>query len=88
MTGPIRIQGTFTSFRSSLTEDTHTIADSGRSNATSPADLNLHGLQRKIAENVLKKLQEAPDAWTRVDGILEQSKSQHSKFFALQVSLQ
>lgn len=44
-------------------------------------------LQRKIAENVLKKLQEAPDAWTRVDGILEQSKSQHSKFFALQVNL-
>ena len=43
--------------------------------------------QRKVAENVLKKLQEAPDAWTRVDGILEQSQNQQTKFFALQVNL-
>lgn len=49
------------------------------------ATYHLWPLQRKIAENVLKKLQESPDAWQRVDSILEQSQSQQSKFFALQV---
>lgn len=43
-------------------------------------------MQRKVAENVLKKLQEAPDAWTRVDGILEHSQNQQTKFFALQAT--
>eukprot|EP00887_Chlorella_sp_A99_P002494 scaffold10.g2494.t1 len=40
---------------------------------------------RGAAEAVLKKVQEHPDAWTRVDAILEQSKSQQTKFFGLQV---
>ena len=42
-------------------------------------------MQRNAAENLLKQLQEHPEAWTRVDGILEQSKNQQTKFFALQV---
>lgn len=42
-------------------------------------------LQRSAAESVLRRLQENPDAWTRVDAILEQSPSQQSKYFALQV---
>jgi exportin-1 len=40
--------------------------------------------QRVGAEAVLKRLQEHPDSWTRVDAILERSKSQQTKFFALQ----
>ncbi|KAK9807779.1 hypothetical protein WJX72_008954 [[Myrmecia] bisecta] len=42
-------------------------------------------LVRAAAEASLKKLQEHPEAWTRVDSILEQSQSQQSKFFALQI---
>eukprot|EP00884_Botryococcus_braunii_P004854 jgi/Botrbrau1/1436/Bobra.0063s0127.1 len=41
--------------------------------------------ERSAAENILKKLQEHPEAWTRVDSILERSQSQQSKFFALQI---
>jgi hypothetical protein len=37
------------------------------------------------AEAVLKKVQEHPDAWTRVDAILEHSKNPQTKFFGLQV---
>ena len=43
------------------------------------------GWQRTAAEAVLKRLQEHSDAWTRVDAILERSKSQQTKFYALQV---
>ena len=43
--------------------------------------------QRTSAESVLKQLQQNPDAWQRVDTILETSQSQQSKFFAMQVSL-
>ena len=42
-------------------------------------------LQRVAAEAVLKKVQEHPDMWTRVDAILEQSKNPQTKFFGLQV---
>lgn len=42
-------------------------------------------LQRSAAEKVLKAFQENPDAWTRVDTILEKGKTQQTKFFALQV---
>jgi hypothetical protein len=42
-------------------------------------------LQRTAAEQVLKTFQENPDAWTRVDTILEKGKTQQTKFFALQV---
>ncbi|BDA47056.1 Exportin-1 [Coccomyxa sp. Obi] len=41
--------------------------------------------ERVAAEGILRKIQEHPDAWTRVDRILENSQSQQSKFFALQV---
>jgi exportin-1 len=41
--------------------------------------------QRSAAESILRQLQEHPEAWTRVDTILEHSKFQHSKVFALQV---
>lgn len=43
-------------------------------------------LQRVAAEQALKTFQEHPEAWTRVDSILEKAKTQHTKFFALQVS--
>lgn len=36
---------------------------------------------------MLKKVQEHPEAWTRVDAILEGSKNQQTKFYALQASL-
>jgi hypothetical protein len=38
------------------------------------------------AEQALKAFQEHPEAWTRVDSILEKAKTQQTKFFALQVS--
>eukprot|EP00898_Chlorokybus_atmophyticus_P003100 jgi/Chlat1/3791/Chrsp259S00289 len=41
--------------------------------------------ERVAAEKVLRQLQEHPDAWTRVDAILEGSHSQNSKYFALQI---
>lgn len=41
--------------------------------------------QRAAAEKALKAYQDHPDAWSRVDGILEQAKTQQTKFFALQV---
>ena len=41
-------------------------------------------VQRQASERILQKLQEHPDAWTRVDSILEHSKSQQAKFYALQ----
>ncbi|KAL6772266.1 XPO1 [Auxenochlorella protothecoides x Auxenochlorella symbiontica] len=41
--------------------------------------------ERGSAEAILRKFQEQPDAWTRVDAILETSKNQQSKFFGLQV---
>lgn len=43
--------------------------------------------QRTAAEGVLRKVQEQPEAWTRVDRILELSKNQQTKFFALQARL-
>lgn len=41
--------------------------------------------QRIASESVLRELQKHPEAWTRVDRILELSQSQQSKFIALQV---
>ena len=43
-------------------------------------------VQRTSAEAVLKELQAQPDAWTKVDTILERSTTEQTKFFALQVS--
>ncbi|PSC71723.1 exportin-1-like isoform X2 [Micractinium conductrix] len=41
--------------------------------------------ERMAAEAVLKAVQEHPEAWTRVDAILEHSKNPQTKFFGLQV---
>ena len=41
--------------------------------------------QRNAAQNVLTQFQEHPDAWNRVDTILEYSQNPHTKFFALQI---
>ncbi|CAH8457820.1 unnamed protein product [Schistosoma rodhaini] len=43
------------------------------------------GDQQKIAEKVLNTLKEHPDAWMRVDSILEFSSNQETKYFALQI---
>lgn len=41
--------------------------------------------QRAAAEKVLKAYQDHPDAWARVDAILDKASTQQTKFFALQV---
>lgn len=43
------------------------------------------GPQQRIAQEVLTTLKEHPDAWTRVDTILEFSKNQQTKYYALQI---
>lgn len=43
------------------------------------------GTERKLAEKILNTLKEHPEAWTRVDSILEFSKSYQTKYFALQI---
>jgi hypothetical protein len=42
-------------------------------------------LQRVAAEQALKAFQEQPEAWTRVDSILDKATTQQTKYFALQV---
>lgn len=42
-------------------------------------------LQQRIAQEVLTTLKEHPDAWTRVDAILEYSQNQQTKYYALQI---
>ncbi|CAB3992025.1 exportin-1 isoform X1 [Paramuricea clavata] len=43
------------------------------------------GPEQKAADQVLTQLKQHPDSWTRVDSILEYSKSLQTKYFALQV---
>lgn len=43
------------------------------------------GEQLRLAQNILTTLKEHPDAWTRVDSILEFSQNQQTKFYALQI---
>ncbi|PAA93891.1 hypothetical protein BOX15_Mlig011488g1, partial [Macrostomum lignano] len=43
------------------------------------------GSQQQMAQQVLTTLKEHPDAWTRVDSILEYSGNQQSKYYALQI---
>jgi len=38
-----------------------------------------------MAQEVLTNLKEHPDAWTRVDTILEYSSNQQTKYYALQI---
>lgn len=42
-------------------------------------------MQQKVAQTVLTQLKENPDAWTKVDAILQYSKNQETKYFALQI---
>ncbi|XP_064490113.1 exportin-1-like [Ornithodoros turicata] len=43
------------------------------------------GAQQRLAQEVLTTLKEHPEAWTRVDTILEFSKNQQTKYYALQI---
>lgn len=43
------------------------------------------GEQQRVAQDVLTTLKEHPDAWTRVDTILEYSQNQQTKYYALQI---
>ncbi|XP_076752042.1 exportin-1 emb [Xylocopa sonorina] len=43
------------------------------------------GEQQRIAQEVLTTLKEHPNAWTRVDTILEYSQNQQTKYYALQI---
>merc|ERR1712062_611456 len=40
---------------------------------------------KKMAQEVLTTLKEHPDAWTKVDTILEFSNNQQTKYYALQI---
>ncbi|XP_055956822.1 exportin-1 [Patella vulgata] len=46
---------------------------------------NGSGPQQRTAQEVLTTLKEHPDAWTRVDTILEFSTNQQTKYYALQI---
>lgn len=43
------------------------------------------GEQLRLAQDLLTTLKEHPDAWTRVDSILEFSQNQETKYYALQI---
>lgn len=43
------------------------------------------GEQLRLAQEILTTLKEHPDAWTRVDSILEYSQNQQTKYYALQI---
>ncbi|KAL3873911.1 hypothetical protein ACJMK2_036989 [Sinanodonta woodiana] len=43
------------------------------------------GQRQRMAQEVLTTLKEHPDAWTRVDTILEYSSNQQTKYYALQI---
>lgn len=43
------------------------------------------GEQQKMAQEVLTTLKDHPDAWTKVDTILEFSNNQQTKYYALQI---
>ncbi|MEQ2264829.1 Exportin-1, partial [Xenotaenia resolanae] len=43
------------------------------------------GPQQRMAQEVLTHLKEHPDAWTRVDTILEFSQNMNTKYYALQI---
>lgn len=43
------------------------------------------GTNQRTAQEILTSLKEHPDAWTRVDAILEYSKNQQTKYYALQI---
>ena len=48
-------------------------------------DIVLSHIQQRVAQEVLTTLKEHPDAWTRVDTILEFSQNLQTKYYALQI---
>lgn len=42
-------------------------------------------LQQRLAQEFLTTFKEHPNAWTRVDTILEYSQNQQTKYYALQI---
>ncbi|CAI8039372.1 Exportin-1 [Geodia barretti] len=46
---------------------------------------NTMGPQQQVAQQVLTQFREHPEAWTRVDSILELSQNQEAKYLALQI---
>lgn len=38
-----------------------------------------------MAQEILTRFKELPDAWTQADSILERSSNQQTKYFALQI---
>lgn len=46
---------------------------------------NGSGDQQRVAQDILTHLKEHPEAWTRVDTILEYSNNLQTKYFALQI---
>ncbi len=42
-------------------------------------------LQQRMAEEILTRFKELPEAWTQADTILERSNNQKTKYFALQI---
>lgn len=47
--------------------------------------MNLLNFQQRVAQEILTTLKEHPEAWTRVDTILEFSSNQQTKYYALQI---
>ncbi len=47
--------------------------------------IKLFYLKQRQASEVLNVLRDHPDAWTKVDSILEFSKCQETKYYALQI---
>ena len=45
----------------------------------------LSSFQQRVAQEVLTTLKEHPEAWQRVDTILEYSSNPNTKFYALQI---
>ncbi|RHZ71101.1 hypothetical protein Glove_262g9 [Diversispora epigaea] len=43
------------------------------------------GPQQQLAQQILTQFQESPEAWLKVDAILDKSKYSHTKFIALQI---
>ncbi|XP_064403448.1 exportin-1-like [Halichondria panicea] len=43
------------------------------------------GREQRMAEEILTRFKELPEAWTQADSILERSNSQKTKYFALQI---
>ena len=63
----------------------HVFMENFRNLSSIPSLSDLPWLQQRMAQEVLTTLKEHPDAWTRVDTILEYSSNQQTKYYALQI---